>query len=786
LAPPAGQSRCTQLSMGGKTETRARGPQTEIAERLGFTLNVLAAVWLVLAVAPCSASLRHPELAVKAYQRAVELQQNLEAKPSAKRTAAEYKRVIREYRNVYYYDFAYVKAPVAAETMGDLYVEMGRRFHDSTYFKSAIKYYQYAASQYPGTSMARESALAVGDVYLESLNDPDQAADAYRAFLEKYPRSAQSREAQKKLKEIADLQAVQKGDNSAPASSPPSPEATNEPSPPANGGPVEVTEIHKWVGPNFTRVVIGARGPFQYNTLRLSHPDRIVFDLPNTHARPGLLNKGVPIDGAFLRDIRVGQFKPNVTRIVLDVKDISDYSAFPVPNPYRLIIDVHGTPSETARNAPVRGRPAFPAAAESGRNDQEAVEERTSMLKQASISRPKSQVEIPKHIEQLPIPKGAPAIEYQDQEAVKEKAEATANHGAKEVSKQKTGAVPEHRSQPLPKTKAEEAASGPDIQETQRARDKIASVDHDQQEAKSKAVTEPGHETRKDAISKTEEAAVRQVSHLAKNKVELASNKTRKEALPISTKPASPTEDGSQTLTRALGLKVARIVIDPGHGGFDTGTIGSSGLEEKNLVLDIGLRLRKLIETRTNSEVFMTRSTDKFIPLEERTAIANEDGADLFISIHANASRDRHVRGIETYFLNFTSDPEALRLAARENATSQESVHQLQNLIKKIALNNKIEESQELARDIQTALYKRISRVSGGIHNRGVRKAPFVVLIGANMPCILTEISFLSNPHSERLLRTGSYREQIAKALFNGIEDYIANLGSVRMAQRTR
>jgi len=227
-------------------------------------------------------------------------------------------------------------------------------------------------------------------------------------------------------------------------------------------------------------------------------------------------------------------------------------------------------------------------------------------------------------------------------------------------------------------------------------------------------------------------------------------------------------------------------VIDPGHGGFDTGTIGPSGLEEKDLVLDVGLRLRKLIERQSNSEVFMTRSTDKFIPLEERTAIANEDGADLFISIHANASSDHSVRGIETYFLNLTSDPETLQLAARENATSQESVHQLQDLIQKIALNNKIEESQELARNIQTVLYKRMARVSHGIHDRGVRKAPFVVLIGANMPSILTEISFLSNAHSERLLKSSAYREQIAKALFNGIEEYISNLGSVRVAQSTQ
>jgi N-acetylmuramoyl-L-alanine amidase len=700
-----------------------------MAKRFGFRLAVLASVWVVLAAAPCSASLRHPALARKAWLRAVEMQRNLKAKPAGKRTRAEYAQVIRWYRNVYYHDFAYVKAPVAVEAMADLYVEMGRHFHNPVYFKSAIKYYRYVVSQYPVTSMARKSAVAVGNVYLEDLNDPEQATDAYRAFLKKHPSSAQSREARKKLKEIARMQAAQKEQESAKARRA---ATANRASPRVAGGPAEVTEIHKWVGPNFTRVVIGARGPFQYNTLRLSHPARIVFDLPNTRVRRELIEKSVPVNGAYLRDIRVGQFKPDVTRIVLDVKDISDYSAFALPNPFRLIIDVHGTSTETARYAPEQVESTSSAAAKSTRTRQ-AVAEANS----------KEEVETSKRAEQAAKQEAAGPIEYQDQQAVKERAEA---------AKQKAKAGPGH-----PGGTAAKPIAG------------ATSTNHVQANAKAKKKTASG----------------RNGSEAAKKKIVVAAQSAPK-AIPVSAKPASPTGNGSQTLTRALGLKVARIVIDPGHGGFDTGTIGHSGLREKDLVLDIGLRLRKLIETRTNSEVFMTRSTDKFIPLEERTAIANEDGADLFISIHANASPDRRVRGIETYFLNFTSDREALRLAARENATSQESVHQLQNLIKKIALNNKIEESQELARDIQSVLYKRMSRVSRGIHNRGVRKAPFVVLIGANMPSILTEISFLSNSHSERLLKSSSYREQIAKALFNGIENYISDLGSVRVAQRTQ
>jgi len=248
--------------------------------------------------------------------------------------------------------------------------------------------------------------------------------------------------------------------------------------------------------------------------------------------------------------------------------------------------------------------------------------------------------------------------------------------------------------------------------------------------------------------------------------------------------PAASTEDGSRTLTRALGLKIGRIVIDPGHGGHDTGTLGPTGLEEKEVVLDVGLKLRKLLQDNTNCEVVMTRSDDTFIPLEERTAIANEKSADLFISIHANASTDKTARGIETYYLNFTSSPDALEVAARENASSQEAVHQLQDLIKKIAMTEKIEESQDFARQVQREVYTHVTKASGAQRDRGIKKAPFVVLIGANMPSVLAEISFLTNPKDEHLLRRPDYREKIAEALYDGVLGYLKTLGEVKGVQR--
>src|SRR5229473_7620611 len=244
-------------------------------------------------------------------------------------------------------------------------------------------------------------------------------------------------------------------------------------------------------------------------------------------------------------------------------------------------------------------------------------------------------------------------------------------------------------------------------------------------------------------------AAGRNAGSTAKNlksKSAKAAASAKPELVQPSTAPL-PTRDGQSTLTRALGLKISRIVIDAGHGGHDTGTIGPTGLMEKDLCLDVALRLGKIIQQRLlGAEVVYTRQSDSFVPLEERTAIANQARADLFISIHANSSPDHKTRGVETYYLNFSASPEAMAVASRENSLAQGSIHDLQDIVKRIARTEKIDESKEFARDVQESLARNVQKSNRQIKDRGVRKAPFVVLIGADMPSILTEISFLSNP----------------------------------------
>jgi N-acetylmuramoyl-L-alanine amidase len=241
---------------------------------------------------------------------------------------------------------------------------------------------------------------------------------------------------------------------------------------------------------------------------------------------------------------------------------------------------------------------------------------------------------------------------------------------------------------------------------------------------------------------------------------------------------ARPTSLGNRTLIRSLGLKVSRVVIDAGHGGKDTGSIGPTGYSEKELVLDVAKRLKSLIETELGAEVVMTRNDDTFVPLETRTVIANQQEADLFISIHANSSKTKTVRGVETFFLNFTTSKESLDTASRENAGSEKSVHELSDLVKRIVLTEKVTESRELAQRVQTSM----SRAKGTGPDRGVKQAPFVVLIGANMPSILAEISFISNPDEEKVLRTPAYRQHLAQYLLDGVRSYADTLSGVKTA----
>ena len=254
-------------------------------------------------------------------------------------------------------------------------------------------------------------------------------------------------------------------------------------------------------------------------------------------------------------------------------------------------------------------------------------------------------------------------------------------------------------------------------------------------------------------------------------------------ALPPVTSTSAPPRNvgGGYSLARQLGLSVSRIVIDPGHGGHDPGATGKS-ISEAELVLDIALRVEALLQKVRGTEVILTRRTDEFVPLQERTAIANREGADLFLSIHANASANPSARGIETYYLNFASNMTAASVAARENAASGQAMGALPDFLRAIALNNKLDESRDFATEVQEAIVDRLRKSNKTVKDLGVKQAPFVVLIGAAMPSVLAEISFVTNAPEAKLLSGSAYRQRIAEALASAIGKYQRSLNSVASA----
>ena len=247
---------------------------------------------------------------------------------------------------------------------------------------------------------------------------------------------------------------------------------------------------------------------------------------------------------------------------------------------------------------------------------------------------------------------------------------------------------------------------------------------------------------------------------------------------PSAARVPAPTR-GPVSLARQLGLGAARIVIDPGHGGHDPGALGD-GVSEADVVLDVALRLEALL-AEAGVGVVLTRRSDEFIPLDGRTAIAAREQADLFLSIHANASRAQSARGVETYVLNFATDQNAEAVAARENASTEQTISRLPDIVRAIALHSKLDESRTFAGLVQRALVAQLKPANKGLVDHGVKQAPFVVLVGAEMPSVLAEVAFITNPQEARLLKTGAYRQRIAQGLFDAVRSYQLSLKSAAL-----
>jgi N-acetylmuramoyl-L-alanine amidase len=741
------------------------------------------------------ASSRHGEAWARDHFAAAErMREALNGRLPAERTRRDYQRVINAYRSVYYGAPTSTKADPSVVSVAETLVEMGRRFDDDRILKDAIAQYKFLRREYPGSKYRCDALFTIGEIYNDDLNDPEQARATFQDFLHRYPHNRLVEDAQQAIADIdkqaaADKNAATEKDKSKQAadkrkSVPASIDKTDnlhapaaqaaEPDGERNSGTLpRVTGIRHWSTPDYTRVAIDLESEVKFGSSRIGNPDRIFFDLRDTKLASTLVGKSFDVDDGFLKKIRVAQFKPGRTRVVLEVDNLSDYDAFLLPNPYRLIVDIHGKEySKNSRKSPPKDLDASTDLQPS--SDDGSKTEATAETKAAPEKNTSPSEDLRAHAGKAPVPRQDVGDDAKvDQKDLANSKTYAAIHGAQVAAspKRETAAVTKvivdaDDDDDTPPVKTANEHATPKATSHKNKNDKLA---------ESEVPADDKSESRRSTSHQTTRS---------RKSAAIVNKKNKEDAADSDIREASPTASGDRSLIRALGLKIGKIVIDPGHGGHDAGTVGPNGLEEKDLVLEVGRRLGKLLETRLGAEVVYTRKNDTFIPLETRTAIANQQRADLFISIHANSSQDPDARGVETYYLNFTSSPEALEVAARENAVSEKSIYELQDLVKKIALKEKIDESREFAADVQESLHNGLATKSSGIRNRGVKKAPFIVLIGANMPSILAEISFVSNPGDERRLETSEYRQRIAESLYRGIAKYVNGLSGVKVASK--
>ena len=624
---------------------------------------------------PAYARAHHTEAwARDRFAAAERMREALNGRPPADRTRHDYQRVLNAYRNVYFGAPTSTKADPSVVAVAETLVEMGRHFDDDKILNDAIAQYKFLRKEYPGSKYRCDALFTIGEIYKDDLNDPEQARDVFQEFLHRYPQNRLVEDAQQAVAEIDREAAAEKkaeahkkpgkevaekgkpakespakeadAQEDAKADAQPEPEtktdAAGKETPEARAGRLpRVTGIRHWSTPDYTRVAIDLESDIKFGSSRISSPDRIFFDLRGTKLASTLVGKSFDVDDGFLKKIRVAQFQPGRTRVVLEVADLSDYEAFLLPNPYRLIIDIHGKDADKAARARAK-KDALTETAD--------VEMPPKAGSKAEVSK-----DVPKEVLKdvaKDAPKDVPKSELKaDVKALAGKPVSKSEQIHDEprtASKEEAEGAKAHPSEPQKAFGNDKTAPGTVKKVIVEADD-----DDDTPPAKTAKVQAPAHARKSsttashkaDSASDSDSAAPVEKAVSDAPPASSARGKSSRlaasrKAMDPDVREARPTASGDRSLIRALGLKIGRIVIDPGHGGHDTGTIGPEGLQEKDLVLEVGRRLGKLLETRLGAEVVYTRKDDTFIPLETRTAIANQQRADLFISIHANSSQD--------------------------------------------------------------------------------------------------------------------------------------------------
>ena len=590
--------------------------------------------------------------------------------------------------------------------------------------RRVVTEYEGVVRRFPGSGYSDnallQAAMLSQDLYARFGRAADRvAAQKYFDWLvREYPASPLRRQARAAVRGLGAI---------VPASEKPAPAARPVPvapavvpaavaTPPPAAAAATLLAIERAVLESTVRITLALDRETPFSHEVLAGPPRAFVDLFGATAAEPLQDAALRFDAGAVRQVRVGR-RAGAVRVVLDLDGATPVSVFTLYNPYRVVIDAE-RPAET-RRAATAARPASgPVAAPT------PLPAAPASVAPASVAAPPV---VPVTVEAGPEVR---LVDERDADLTPRPAPPEVDEFAPTTAL--VAAAPATAAPvPLPTPPAAVVAARP-----------------------APVAVEPSPVSEPAPAPVSERVAVTP-------------------AVPAPTVPAANT-DGSFSLARQLGLGISRIVIDAGHGGHDPGTL-TSGTNEARLVLDVALRLEKLL-VKDGFDVVLTRRTDTFIPLEQRTAIANREGADLFLSIHANASRDPKARGIEVYYLSFASNPEAEAVAARENATSAGGMHNLPGIVRAIALNNKLDESRDLAAMVQQSLTARLSKTNTGLRSRGVKKAPFVVLIGAQMPSILAEIGFITNRQEVALIKTPAYRQKIAESLQAAVVQYRRSL----------
>ena len=498
------------------------------------------------------------------------------------------------------------------------------------------------------------------------------------------------------------------------------------------GQPAAIKDIRYSSTNGFTRVVLELTDSTGFSVNRLRSPDRLYIDLNDSMILPEAV-RSVTVGDGLLGSVRCGQFDNKTVRVVMEMEPGNTYKVFRLEGPPRVVVDFfrEGSGQDIIKDAPVE-------------------ESSDTML----LARKKLQ------------------------ELERRKAELKARIDAQTASPQKNASSPKQSAIDTQAVAAREAEAERAEEEARKAR--LAAEEKAREEAETM-------QARQDEARKLAEARAKALERSSSYKHAASSPEVREAPVTVlkTAKPAvsSARSSRSSVADRKSGkFKRHRIVVDAGHGGKDPGALAPGGLYEKDVVLDIARRLKRKLEAMGGYEVILTRNSDKFLELEERARIANKRDADIFVSVHANASRNKRARGLETYYLNMNSDEDTIKIAARENAVPIEQMKAALDTTNKdyilasLKTQNKQYESADLAKKVRENMYAAVRSRYHGVTTKKSSMGPFYVLYGARMPAVLVEVSYMTNSTEASRLGTSTYRDYLAGGIAEGIRDYINDI----------